>query len=178
VKRGDHQRAARMLIRVAENISKFPKHIVPILTSTVVECHKSGLNHSSFSYAAMLMRPEYRTQLDPKIKKKIEHIVRRSGGKTVDEDEETSPCPFCGFDLINSELLCPSCRNNIPYCIVTGRHVVKADLATCPSCQFPAIMSIFQTYLEYDPTCPMCSEKVTSDDLLRIKDVDGFLQTH
>ena len=34
VKRGDHLKGARMLLRVAQNISKFPSHIVPILTST------------------------------------------------------------------------------------------------------------------------------------------------
>lgn len=34
VKRDDHLSAARMLVRVAKNISKFPSHIVPILTST------------------------------------------------------------------------------------------------------------------------------------------------
>nr|AAH46432.1 Wdr19 protein [Mus musculus] len=37
VKSGDHMKGARMLIRVANNISKFPSHIVPILTSTVIE---------------------------------------------------------------------------------------------------------------------------------------------
>ena len=37
-----------------------PPDIVPILTSTVIECHRAGLKNSSFSYAAMLMRPEYR----------------------------------------------------------------------------------------------------------------------
>ena len=50
--------------------------IVPILTSTVIECHRSGLKNSSFSYAAMLMRPEYRNKIDLKYKKKIEAIVR------------------------------------------------------------------------------------------------------
>ena len=34
VKREDHMSAARMLVRVAKNISKFPSHVVPILTST------------------------------------------------------------------------------------------------------------------------------------------------
>ena len=53
-----------------------PTDIVPILTSTVIECHRSGLRNSSFSYAAMLMRPEYRQNIDPKWKKKIEQIVR------------------------------------------------------------------------------------------------------
>ncbi|ELT93993.1 hypothetical protein CAPTEDRAFT_173399 [Capitella teleta] len=76
VKKGDHLKGARMLIRVANNISKFPSHVVPILTSTVIECHRSQLKNSSFSYAAMLMRPEYRDQIDLKYKKKIEGIVR------------------------------------------------------------------------------------------------------
>ncbi len=93
VKLGDHLKGARMLIRVANNISKFPSRkrytsiecliekspfldIVPILTSTVIECHRSGLRNSAFSYAAMLMRPEYRQKIDPKWKKKIEQIVR------------------------------------------------------------------------------------------------------
>ena len=53
-----------------------PVDIVPILTSTVIECHRSGLKGSSFSFAAMLMRPEYRQSIDPKWKKKIEQIVR------------------------------------------------------------------------------------------------------
>lgn len=50
--------------------------IVPILTSTVIECHRASLRNSSFSYAAMLMRPEYRKEVDLKYKKKIEQIVR------------------------------------------------------------------------------------------------------
>ena len=39
-RRGDHLRGARMLLRVANNISKFPAHAVPILTSSVIECHR------------------------------------------------------------------------------------------------------------------------------------------
>ena len=50
-------------VRVARNISKFPKHIVPILTSTVIECHRAGLKKTAFEYASMLMRPEYRDQV-------------------------------------------------------------------------------------------------------------------
>ncbi len=44
----------------ARNISKFPKHIVPILTSTVIECHRANMKKTAFEYASMLMRPEYR----------------------------------------------------------------------------------------------------------------------
>lgn len=76
VQQGDHTGAARMLIRVAKNISKFPSHIVPILTSTVIECQRAGLKRSAFEYASMLMRPEYRSQIEPKFKRKIEALVR------------------------------------------------------------------------------------------------------
>lgn len=50
--------------------------VVPILTSAVIECHRAGLKNSSFSFAAMLMRPEYRNEIDPKYRKKIEAMVR------------------------------------------------------------------------------------------------------
>lgn len=49
---------------------------VQILTTTVFECQKAGLHISSHKAAVMLMRPEYRSKLDPKYKKKIENVVR------------------------------------------------------------------------------------------------------
>jgi hypothetical protein len=39
-KKADHKSAARLLIRVSQSISKFPAHVVPILTSTVIECQR------------------------------------------------------------------------------------------------------------------------------------------
>ena len=76
IKADDHYRGARMLVRVAANISKFPSHVVPILTSTVVECYRSGLKKLAFDHAAILMRPEYRQKVDSKFKRKIEQIIR------------------------------------------------------------------------------------------------------
>ncbi|XP_052278623.1 WD repeat-containing protein 19-like isoform X1 [Dreissena polymorpha] len=173
VKRGDHLKGARMLIRVANNISKFPSHIVPILTSTVIECHRAGLKNSSFSYAAMLMRPEYRNQIDLKYKKKIEMIVRKPD--KTEEEEPQSPCPYCGFQLPETELLCPECKGNIPYCIITGRHLVKEDMTACPSCNFPAIFSEFIKLMETEENCPMCSEKVIKQNLQKVSDTHKYL---
>merc|ERR1719213_853443 len=42
VKIGDHSNAALMLLRVAKNIQQFPAHIVPILTSVVIECQRAS----------------------------------------------------------------------------------------------------------------------------------------
>ena len=50
--------------------------VVQILTSTVVECHRAGMRGSAFDYASMLMRQEYRQNIDVKYKSKIENIVR------------------------------------------------------------------------------------------------------
>ena len=98
-------------------INNYFPDIVPILTSTVIECHRAGLKNASFSYAAMLMRPEYRNQIDLKYKKKIEMIVRKPD--KTEEEEPLTACPYCGFQLPESELLCPDCKSNIPYCIIT-----------------------------------------------------------
>ncbi|KAL3878608.1 hypothetical protein ACJMK2_030942 [Sinanodonta woodiana] len=173
VKRGDHMKGARMLIRVANNISKFPSHIVPILTSTVIECHRAGLKNSSFSYAALLMRPEYRNQIDLKYKKKIEMIVRKPD--KTEEEEPLAPCPYCAFKLPETELLCPECKANIPYCLVTGRHLVKDDLTACPNCDFPALFSEFLRLLETEETCPMCSEKVLKENIQKKQDTHRYL---
>ncbi|KAK7098094.1 WD repeat-containing protein 19-like [Littorina saxatilis] len=173
VKKGDHLKGARMLIRVANNISKFPSHIVPILTSTVIECHRANLKNSSFSYAAMLMRPEYRNSIDLKYKKKIEMIVRKPD-KTEEEEPQT-PCPVCAFQLPETELMCPDCKNTLPYCIVTGRHIVREDFTACPSCDFPAVFSEFIRLLETEENCPMCNEKILKENLQKLPDPQKYI---
>ena len=63
MRRGDHEGGARLLVRVARSISRFPAHVVPILTSTVIECQRAGMRRTAYEYASMLMRPEYRGQV-------------------------------------------------------------------------------------------------------------------
>ncbi|XP_073252735.1 WD repeat-containing protein 19-like [Porites lutea] len=176
VKRGDHLKGARMLIRVANNISKFPAHVVPILTSTVIECHRSGLKNSSFSYAAMLMRPEYRQKIDLKYKKKIEQIVRKPD--KTEEEEAQDPCPYCSNEVPQTKLDCPECKNTIPYCIITGRHMVKDNWTVCPNCSFPALHSELMSLLESGETlCPMCSQSIAATEVKVIKDPSEYLKT-
>ncbi|XP_003391308.1 PREDICTED: WD repeat-containing protein 19-like [Amphimedon queenslandica] len=162
VKLGAHDKAARLLVRVASNISKFPSHIVPILTSTVIECQRSGLKESAFTYAAMLMKPEYRPNIDVKWKKKLESIVRKPERSEV--EDATTPCPVCSFMLPQMRLDCPQCKNNLPYCIITGHHMVADDWSECPFCHFPAVYSEFKKLLESENTCPLlCSAEISSD---------------
>ncbi|EFA01913.1 WD repeat-containing protein 19 isoform X3 [Tribolium castaneum] len=181
VKRGDHLKGARMLIRVANNISKFPSHKVPILTSTVIECHRAGLKHAAFKYATMLMNPEYRKNVDAKYAKKIEAVVRKppksgkAGDGGGDPVEPLTPCPYCENLLPETETNCNGCKNNIPFCVVTGRHIVTTDLTACPECDFPALRSQFIEILDSEDSCPMCSEKVDSRRLPKIDDPKPYL---
>nr|XP_022918657.1 WD repeat-containing protein 19 [Onthophagus taurus] len=180
VKNGDHLKGAKMLIRVASNISKFPSHIVPILTSTVIECHRAELRFAAYKFATILMNPDYRKQIDQKYAKKIEGVVRKppksSDGKTnEDPPEKLTPCPYCEGLLSESETFCTQCKTNVPFCIVTGRHVVKNDLTICPECNFPAILTEFKKMLDANENCPMCTEKVNLKKLIPIDIKDLYL---
>ena len=71
------QGAARMLVRVAGSIGRFPCHTVPILTTAVLECSLAGLAATAYDCAATLMRPEHRDRINPAYRRKVEGIVRR-----------------------------------------------------------------------------------------------------
>jgi WD repeat-containing protein 19 len=124
------------------------------------------MKKSAFNYAVMLMRSEYRDQIDPKYAKKIESIVRKApknikqlndfdesitNGNDDDDDVElskrkstndSSPCPFCNFSLSNMEVTCGQCKNSLPICIATGQHLTDIhENVRCPECLFPAVKS-------------------------------------
>lgn len=95
----------------------------------------------------ILMQPEYRGLIDPRYKRKIETLVRKSAGLASNSDciEEqqlsaTSPCPFCSSQVVMREMTCVSCTNQIPFCIATGYHITRDELTFCPKCEFPAIL--------------------------------------
>jgi WD repeat-containing protein 19 len=169
----DHRGAARLLVRVAGSISRFPSHVVPILTTTVIECHRAGLRRSAFEYASLLMRPEYRNAIDPRYKQKIETLVRRPNQS--EEDEQLTPCPFCETPLPVSMLDCPTCKNFVPYCVSTGMHVVASDLCVCPACRFPSLHSALTAQLAVESSCAMCGAPLTAAALVRMADPREYL---
>ncbi|KAM7249132.1 hypothetical protein ACFE04_011141 [Oxalis oulophora] len=106
--------AAKSAIIIAEEEQL--NDAVPILTSTVIECHRANMKLSAFKFASVLMKPDYKQQIDEKYKKKIEGIIRKAprGDQLSDEIRlEQTPCP--------------------------GWHITKENITACPSCQFPAI---------------------------------------
>jgi len=166
----DHTTAARMLVRVARNISKFPKHIVPILTSTIIECNRAGLKKSAFEYAAMLMRPEYRDQVAVKYKKKIELMVRKPDKDAEEVEEPMVPCVFCSMAGPETELQCFSCQNIIPVDVATGKRVLLEDWGECPCCHFACTRQQFMRILQAESRCPMCNEEVPVESVQRLTD--------
>merc|ERR1719197_1487164 len=139
VRIGDHQNAALMLLRVAKNIQQFPAHIVPILTSVVIECQRASKKQEAYQFACTLMRPEYRSQISETYKKKIENIVRKPLADDAKEVAEVqTPCMYCNFQLNDSQLDCPNCKNISPFCIVTGMRMLRDDWTYCTNCFFPA----------------------------------------
>eukprot|EP00026_Physarum_polycephalum_P003547 Phypoly_transcript_03560.p1 GENE.Phypoly_transcript_03560~~Phypoly_transcript_03560.p1 ORF type:complete len:493 (+),score=71.34 Phypoly_transcript_03560:931-2409(+) len=165
VKHKLHKKAARVLIRVSRNISKFPSHVVPILTLTVIECHRAGLKKSALEFAAQLMHPENRNKIDPQYKRKIENIVRKPD--RTEADEKTSPCPMCRSPVRKSELDCVNCKTSIPYCIASGRHMVLDGWSSCPSCKFPAIYRSFAKIVATEKACPMCEQPLEVEQIVR-----------
>jgi WD repeat-containing protein 19 len=121
------------------------------------------MKKSAFNYAVMLMRSEYRDQIDPKYAKKIESIVRKApknikqlndfeepATNGMDDDDvevskrnstnDSSPCPFCDYSLSNYDVTCGQCKTSLPICIATGQHLTNIyENSQCPECLFPAI---------------------------------------
>ena len=146
VKRGNHASAARMLLRVANNISRFPKHAVSTLTLAFIECQRAGLRRSAHRLASKLVHSDYRVQLDPKHARKIEKVVRRP--ELNEPSEETSPCPISGQHIPRTQLDCPTTRDPLPMCIISGHHVERDDFCLCPNSGMPAIYSLYQAHIE------------------------------
>jgi len=159
VKLGNHLGAARLLIRVCNNISLFPQNMSNIMTSCIGECSQSGLKRQAYHWACVLIRPENIDQIPPKFKSKIEGIARRPV-KAEDEAEPLTPCPACGFEIPETKLDCPSCKNLLPFCLASGKHMLLQDYSKCPNCLMPCNYTEMKRVLEGEPICPICSTEV------------------
>ncbi|XP_072162557.1 WD repeat-containing protein 19 isoform X2 [Bemisia tabaci] len=175
VRRNDHHNAALLLMKVADNISKFPSHTVQILTSAVIECQRADFKADALQFASYLMKPENRQLIDPKYRSKIEGIVRKANRSTPKKAENIStPCPYCNFNVPQTQLECPQCSRIIPFCIASGYHIVLDELTACPLCNFPAKHVTFTEVLESYGKCPMCQGAVNALDLVLSNELRQF----
>jgi len=112
----------------------------------------------------MLVRPEFINDVNPKFKKKIEASARKPV-KVDDEQEIMTPCPCCQFQLQETQLDCPNCKSNLPFCIASGKHMVLNEWSSCPNCKMCANYSDFKKIIENSPECPMCETTVNPMDI-------------
>lgn len=109
--------------KIEQSFRIYSSDTVPILTSTVIECQRVGFQKAAFTYASILMRADYRSQVDQKYSRKIEAIVRKAPNGIKDAEDiygdETQPCPVCDHELYNMELTCHQCKTHLPMCIAT-----------------------------------------------------------
>ncbi|OQR75032.1 WD repeat-containing protein 19-like [Tropilaelaps mercedesae] len=166
VKRADHIRAARLLMRISDNLKRFPSHDVKILTSTVIECQRAGLKGSAYHYATILLRSEYRDQIEPKYRDKMAALVKNAAVRESEPDER-SPCEKCGELLANYLLSCTECKCPLGMCMASGRHLTGRDQSTCPHCHFVAFTEELMLVLhDLGMICPMCEGELNLDQLV------------
>jgi len=125
------------------------------------------------------MRPENRPQISEQYKKKIENIVRKPLAEDAKELAEVqTPCMYCNYQLNDSQLDCPNCKNISPFCIVTGMRMLRDDWTYCTSCLFPARRAAFATALQTVEQCPMCDAVMKLNDLPTVLDPSSFIQDY
>jgi tetratricopeptide (TPR) repeat protein len=176
LQQSDDLSAARLLLRVAANVSKFKNHVVQILTSAVIICTRAKLKKDAYEYAVTLVKPDYRSKIDVKYKSKIEGIVRKKSAINEEQEppEETSPCPISGLMIPVTQLECPTTRDAIPMCIISGKHMVLDDWCFCPVSKFPALYSEYVRYIR-EMTKKLGSaslDSVQDDQLQKMKSPD------
>jgi hypothetical protein len=117
--------------------------------------------NSSKSQPLILFHLYNRSDIDEKYKKKIEGIIRKP--QKTEESPILTPCPYCTNPVADAELQCDQCRNNLPYCILTGYHILSDDLSVCTTCQFPGSRADLKKAAEAGENCPMCSNTLGTE---------------
>jgi WD repeat-containing protein 19 len=172
-----HLKAARNLLRVANNITMFDKDAPKILTTVVVECSECQLNKSASEWALVLMGENYKSGVPESYKSKISAISRKAYKQEEEDVQSTSPCPFCNTEVPEYTLDCYNCHNVIPFCIATGKHMTAKDCTKCTHCHFPAILPELTTLLMNDRVCPMCEGNLDPQLLDKIDDSVIYLKS-
>lgn len=143
----------------------------------MIECLRAGYQNNALKFAYALMRIENRDQINPKLRKPIENLVRKSAKRPIAEKDlqrelqlSSSPCPNCSIEILDDQFSCNNCRTSIPFCIASGMHIHHNDLTRCPNCLFPAnktelIRLLFGSNSpQQTPSnighCPMCEKEI------------------
>jgi len=171
IKKKKHQTATKLLLRLADHLSHFSRHMVQILITLVIECKKVQWKHLAHKHASTLMLGQHVESIPAKYKRTIENLVRQQPRGDPPNVFIDTPCPFCQNPVPDVDLECDSCKNKLPMCIVSGLHICYGDRTECPHCHQPASHSLFFEHLQTNTACPLCEQKVDVRDL-RLQETD------
>merc|ERR1712225_211009 len=101
--------------------------------------------------------------------------------------EPTSKCPVSSQQIPITSLECPTTQEELPMCVVTGRHVEKEDFCVCPNSRMPALRSHYLQYIKTEGAAartraianeakggePVMASELT---LMAPEEVDAFLK--
>lgn len=165
-KQQNHTNSAHLLLRLSQHIHKFTTHTVPILTSCVIACQRSGMKHRCYQYACLLMSKQYRDQVDDKYRKAMDTFVRHPNMDQNDVPVESTQCLYCTSNLAIDDLHCNQCSNNIPFCVTTGYHMTPSQYTRCEQCKFPSLYDrVLNKIKSGDTACSMCGVQQTLEQI-------------
>lgn len=77
--------------------------------------------------------------------------------------ERLSPCPLSKVGIPLTELECPTTKDALPMCIITGRHMEADDWGLCPNSHMPALYSEYLKYIDDESASGTPGNGHTSD---------------
>ena len=95
-----------------------------------------------------------------------------------DPDPEMSLSPISGEAIPVTDLVCSVTKNDIPFCVVSGYHMVAGDWCICPNSKFPALHSKYVRYLQDSDVDPVCGQPVRASDLVPVDDPKPYIDAY
>lgn len=90
-----------------------------------------------------------------------------------------APSPISGEMIPVTELVCSVTKNDIPFCIVSGYHMVAGDWCICPNSRFPALHSKYVRYLQgQEQVDPILGQPVRATDLIIVDDPSEIIRSY
>ena len=111
------------------------------------------------SIEIVLTRTDGNTWLEAnKVKSMLMICCRHRRPDKTEEEEPTTPCPYCDVAVAETELVCPGCKNELPYCVVTvsARALVASMFSFGISMKVHLRTYVFISSIKLHVCCESC----------------------
>ena len=83
--------------------------------------------------------------------------------------EDESVCPFCQSGLSKFQLSCNSCRNVVPFSILSGYHLTNEECYQCGVCCLPFVLTELAAFSLVESNCPACGSKLDRETITKLE---------